>query len=546
MKRILGKFLGILLTVALVMSLIPAMVVLADSNDAKPFKVGGYYLDGEAIDFGETGCYIAGHGQDGGKKLTGTHTLTIDKIQSVGGRKFVHVLIDEDEDSFIDIIVEDDKVDVSAFYIETGGEGKMFNPYTVAGISLSEAIKSRFAEEVDALPEVDDLTLDDEAAVKAVRETYNNYNDEEKSYVPQTSLDELVACEAQIEKLAAEKKVKDTAEEIIKKIDALPLPEFITLDDEDAINGLFDEIDELPDEVLELIPEDELKKLDDAKEALDKFKNEMKEVEEVIALIKALPEADEVTLEDVEEVYDARAAYDVLTKRQQSFVDDDSTKKLDEVYLATEKLWLGYFIDLADDLLDDYGDIMSDDVKAALEDSVKAGKLLLAEDADTTISEINEATDAVYYALWDADDELSDIYVFTEGAESSWTKGSKDPFKFRIVQCGLEDDAYDSFLNAGSKVLVDGEVVDAKYLTAEKGSVIITIIPEFLETLSVGEHTITVNFSNSVTLTTKLTVNAPASVPATGESVSYLAFTGASLILLAGCAYALRKCVAEK
>ena len=125
----------------------------------------------------------------------------------------------------------------------------------------------------------------------------------------------------------------------------------------------------------------------------------MKEVEEVIALIKALPEADEVTLEDVEEVYDARAAYDVLTKRQQSFVDDDSTKKLDEVYLATEKLWLEYFIDLADDLLEDYGDIMSDDVKAALEDSVKAGKLLLAEDAVATIENSRVNTRASFRNL---------------------------------------------------------------------------------------------------------------------------------------------------
>ena len=541
MKRILGKFLGILLTVALVMSLIPAMVVLADSNDAKPFKVGGYYFNGETIDFGETGCYIAGHGEDGGKKLTGTHTLTIDEIQSIGGHNFVRVLIDEDEDSFIGIVVEDDKVNVSAFYIETGGEGKMFNPYTVAGITLSEAIKSRFAEEVDALPEVDDLTLDDEAAVKAVRETYNNYNDEEKSYVSQTSLDELVACEAQIEKLAAEKKVKDTAEEIIKKIDALPLPEFITLENEDAINELIDEIDELPDNVLDLIPDEKLEKLDAAKDALDKLKADIKEVEAVIALIKALPEADKVTLDDVEAVYDARAAYDVLSERQQSLIDADLKEKLDEVALATEKLWLDYFIGLADFLLEKYIGVMSEDKQAALEKTVKAGKELLTEDANPTITEVYKATDDVYDAVWDADDELSDIYAFTEGAESSWTKGSKELFKLHIVQYGLDDFAYDSFINAGSKVLVDGNAVDDKYLVVEKGSVIISIMPEFLETLSVGEHTITINFDNSVTLTTKLTVNAPTAVPATGENISYLAFAGTSLILLAGCAYVLRK-----
>ncbi len=531
MKRLLGKFLGIMLTVAIVMTLIPAMVVSAASDDARPFKVGGYYLDGETIDFGEDGYLVAFYGADiSAVKITGKHAINITETISRTDDLIVEAVIDHDENQKIGFCTYSYFTEEVAFwFMYYEGDDYVF----LTAVPLAEAIGSRFADDVDALPGVDDLTLEDADDVKALREMYNDFNDEEKSYVSDTALNGLAARETQINKLMAGK--------IIDSIDALPLPEFITLDDEDAINGLFDEIDELPDEVLELIPEDELKKLDDAKEALDKFKNEMKEVEEVIALIKALPEADEVTLEDVEEVYDARAAYDVLTKRQQSFVDDDSTKKLDEVYLATEKLWLEYFIDFADDLLDDYGDIMSDDVKAALEDSVKAGKLLLAEDADTTISEINEATDAVYYALWDADDELSDIYVFTEGAESSWTKGSKDPFKFRIVQCGLEDDAYDSFLNAGSKVLVDGEVVDAKYLTAEKGSVIITIIPEFLETLSVGEHTVTINFDNSVTLTTKLTVNAPTAVPATGENISYLAFAGASLILLAGCAYVLRK-----
>ena len=170
MKRLLGKFLGIMLTVAIVMSLIPVMVVSAASDDARPFKVGGYYLIGEKIDFGDTGCNIAGHGQNLGKKYTGIHTLTIDNIQNFGGRLFVHVLIDEDEDTFIDIIVEDDTINVSAFYIEEGGEGSFVNPYIVAGITSAEAIGSRFADDVDALPGVDDLTLTDADDVKALRE----------------------------------------------------------------------------------------------------------------------------------------------------------------------------------------------------------------------------------------------------------------------------------------------------------------------------------------------------------------------------------------
>ena len=147
----------------------------------------------------------------------------------------------------------------------------------------------------------------------------------------------------------------------------------------------------------------------------------------------------------------------------------------------------------------------------------------------------------VYDAVWTADDELSNLYEVTEGADSSWTKGSKDKLVFRLVQYGFEDNAYESFLAAGSKIYIDDVEISTDNFTAEKGSVIISIIPELLETLSVGEHILTVKFENSVSFSTKFTVKVASEVPATGEMVSYEAIAGASLILLAGAVFVLSK-----
>ena len=147
----------------------------------------------------------------------------------------------------------------------------------------------------------------------------------------------------------------------------------------------------------------------------------------------------------------------------------------------------------------------------------------------------------LFIALNAADKELSDIYRITEGENSSWTKGSKENLVFRFIQCGIDDDAFASFIAAGSIILVDEVEVNKDLFTAETGSVIITIIPDFLDTLTVGEHTLTIKFENSVSFTTKFTVKAASEVPATGETVSYAAIAGASLILLSGAAFVIRK-----
>lgn len=81
-------------------------------------------------------------------------------------------------------------------------------------------------------------------------------------------------------------------------------------------------------------------------------------------------------------------------------------------------------------------------------------------------------------------------YTFTEGDGQSWVKGSEDGAQF-VVKCSTDDEkTFDRFTG----IQVDGTAVDGSDYTAEAGSVIITLNPSYLETLSVGEHTLTALF----------------------------------------------------
>ena len=72
--------------------------------------------------------------------------------------------------------------------------------------------------------------------------------------------------------------------------------------------------------------------------------------------------------------------------------------------------------------------------------------------------------------------------VITEGAGSVWKKGSKDTLSFR------SDAGYADFL----KVQVDGNDVAVTDYEVSEGSTIVTLKASYLESLSVGVHTLSV------------------------------------------------------
>ncbi len=77
-------------------------------------------------------------------------------------------------------------------------------------------------------------------------------------------------------------------------------------------------------------------------------------------------------------------------------------------------------------------------------------------------------------------------YKITEGANSSWTKNTDATLKF----------VANGDLSKLVGVKVDGELITADKYTAVSGSTVITLKNDYLDTLSVGKHTLTVVYND--------------------------------------------------
>ena len=108
------------------------------------------------------------------------------------------------------------------------------------------------------------------------------------------------------------------------------------------------------------------------------------------------------------------------------------------------------------------------------------------------------------------------VYEVTEGANQKYTITKNNEAKFKInADFRLFDDG---------KVYVDNELVDPKNYTAESGSTIITLKKEFVDTLSVGEHTLKVVFNDggeAITTFNVAKVIVPTDNPQTGDNIGF-------------------------
>ena len=129
-------------------------------------------------------------------------------------------------------------------------------------------------------------------------------------------------------------------------------------------------------------------------------------------------------------------------------------------------------------------------------------------------------------------------YKFTEGANQIYTI---DESKNAIFKIDADFSLFDG------KVYIDGTLIDAKNYKVESGSTVITLNKEYVNTLSAGEHTIKVEFSDSGSATTKFEVkvkqvNTPVENdtktednPKTGDNIIFYVATGSlSMLGLAG------------
>lgn len=71
-----------------------------------------------------------------------------------------------------------------------------------------------------------------------------------------------------------------------------------------------------------------------------------------------------------------------------------------------------------------------------------------------------------------------------------WVKGSGMPATFTVKRSEQDQKTYDLF----QYISVDGATVDRRFYTRASGSLILTLLPDYLETLSLGRHTLTTVF----------------------------------------------------
>ena len=132
---------------------------------------------------------------------------------------------------------------------------------------------------------------------------------------------------------------------------------------------------------------------------------------------------------------------------------------------------------------------------------------------------VNSTGDKTFYAKWT---EIS--YYNAKGNGGEWTKGSGSALTFIFKRSVDDEKTFDHFIG----IEVDGKAIPEKESsgkanwTAKKGSVIIELQPAYLETLSVGEHKMAVQFDDGADATATFTVKQNPPQP----TISYTAKDG--------------------
>ena len=118
---------------------------------------------------------------------------------------------------------------------------------------------------------------------------------------------------------------------------------------------------------------------------------------------------------------------------------------------------------------------------------------------------ITVTADTTVKAVWENIPATPIEYEILDGANSSWTQNSDGSLSIR------GSGAFSEFVG----VKVDGKSVDEKYYTVKEGSTIVTLKAGYLNTLTVGSHTLEMIWTDGSASTT-FSVNAKS--PQTGDN----------------------------
>ena len=170
---------------------------------------------------------------------------------------------------------------------------------------------------IDELPEIENLTVADRAAVDAAKAAYDALGEEEKDLV--TNAEKLNSLIAKLNELESAP--------VIAMIDALPTLENVTLADKAAVAEARTAYDGLSDTA-------KVKVTNVNKLILLEGKLIDLEAEPVLEMIDSLPEVSEITATDEENIKAAKAAYDNLSEAAKAKVSAEQTEKLNALVEA--------------------------------------------------------------------------------------------------------------------------------------------------------------------------------------------------------------------
>lgn len=243
-------------------------------------------------------------------------------------------------------------------------------------VAADQKAAEEVTEKIKALPDVKDLTLNDETQIDEARDAYSKLTDDQKTYVSDETKGKLVSAEEQMAKLLDAEAIT----KLIKEIEELPSASDITLNDREAIENAKAHYDALSEEqkgVLEETSPDSVKKLSEVIEqlhALIEEDDKQKEVDKVNTLLNELPDKDDVMFRDQTAVTEARDAYDALKdmyedENLQGRISEDMLEKLTdaEERLKTLQEEIDYVAGLIEDIpaIDDLTVEDADQVQAA-------------------------------------------------------------------------------------------------------------------------------------------------------------------------------------
>ena len=199
-----------------------------------------------------------------------------------------------------------------------GGSGGASNSLNTNVVENATAARS-VMDDIEALPEAEELTAEQLSAVAAAQQRYNNLSDSQKLMVAQTSTDKLQALLEAAESAAA------SAVSVSQEIASLPASSKLTAADDDEISQARTSYDALTDNEKSWVSDESLAKLVAAEQTAAANKTA---AEAWTATAQALTAASSLSKSDEAGVNAVQAAYNNLTAAQQSYLAAADTVEL--------------------------------------------------------------------------------------------------------------------------------------------------------------------------------------------------------------------------